>query len=161
MVWKALTFSKLVFHSATWGTRAVENMKIIEATYQQGLRTIHGETKYVAPKYGTTTNLGVGSDLKVPPIQQAISERRLGLPKKILVSDSDWLLGLTVASWDQQRGWASEIQKDLKWLAKLGTGASPTATTMLQQADKATNKSWKTQEQRPKFLSSCRPLRMI
>ena len=113
-VWKAIAFSKLTFHSASWGT------------YQQGPRIIHGETKYVAFKYGTGTNLGVKADLKVPPIQQSISERRIGLLKRILVSNSEWLLGLIEASWDQHRGWATEFQKDLKWLARLETGVSPT-----------------------------------
>ena len=45
-VWKAVAMSKLIFHSATWGTMAVDNWKKIEATYHQGLRCIHAETKY-------------------------------------------------------------------------------------------------------------------
>ena len=99
---------------------------MIEATYQQGLRIIHGETKYVALQFGTRTNLGVRADLKVPTIQQSISARRLWLLKGILDSNSEWLLGLIVASWDQHRGWAIEVQKYLKWLARLETGVSPT-----------------------------------
>ena len=43
---KALTLSKLIYHSATWGILTIENWKNIEATYQQGLRCIHAETKY-------------------------------------------------------------------------------------------------------------------
>ena len=95
-VWKVLTFSKLTFHAATWGTLTMENWKIIEATHQQRLRIIHRETNYVAFKYGTKTNVGVRADLKVPPIQQSISER-LGLLKRIFDSKSEWLLGIIVA----------------------------------------------------------------
>ena len=40
-VWMALTFSKPMFHAATWGTLTADIRKIIEATYQQGLRISH------------------------------------------------------------------------------------------------------------------------
>ena len=56
-------------------------------------------------------------------------------------SNSEWLLGLIVASWDQQRGWATEVQTDLKWLARLETGVSPSGTTLLAQAKATTNKN--------------------
>ena len=128
--WKALTFSKSIFHAATWGTLTVDNLKIIGATHQQGLRIIHGSTNYVALQYGTRTNLGVRADLKVPTIQQSISARRLGLLKRHFDCHFEWLLGLIVASWDQYRGWAIEVQKDLKWLARLETGVSPTGTSL-------------------------------
>ena len=88
--------------------------------------------------------MGVRADLKVPTIQQSISARRLGLLKRILDSNSEWLLGLIVASWDQQRAWATEVQKDLKWLARLETGVSPTGTSLLAQAKATTKKRWKT-----------------
>ena len=45
---------------------------------------------------------------------------------------------------DQQRGWATEIQKDLKWFAKFETGESPKVIKMFQQADQVTNNRWKT-----------------
>ena len=82
--------------------------------------------------------------MKVPTIQQSVFVRRLGLLKGILDSNSEWLLGLIVASWDQHRGWATEVQKDLKWLARLETGVSPTGTTLLAQAKATTKKRWKT-----------------
>ena len=87
----AFTFSKLIFHAAPWGTLAVDHWKKIEATYQQGLRIIHGETKYVAFQYRTRTNLRVRADLTAPTIQQLISARRLGLLKRILDSNSAWM----------------------------------------------------------------------
>ena len=108
--------------------------------YQQGLRIIHGETNYVALQYGTRTNLGVRADLKAPTIQQYISTRRLGLLKRILDSNSEWLFGLIIASWDHQRGWAIEIQKELKLCARSETGVSPSGTTILAKAKATTNK---------------------
>ena len=75
--WKAFIFSKLIFHAATWGTLIVEHLKKIEATYQQGPRIIHGETKYVALQYGTRTNLGVRADLSAAILVQAPHRRCL------------------------------------------------------------------------------------
>ena len=75
----------------------------------------------MALKFETRTDLNVRANLKAPPIQQSISERRLGLLDIILDSKSAWLLGLIVASWDQQRGWAPEVQKDLTWLVTTGS----------------------------------------
>ena len=49
-----------------------------------------------------------------------------------------------MASWDQHRGWATEVQKDLKWLARLETGVRPTGTSLLAQAQATTKKRWKT-----------------
>ena len=49
-----------------------------------------------------------------------------------------------MASWDQQRGWATEVQKDLKWLARLETGVSPPGTSFLAQAKGTTKTIWKT-----------------
>ena len=86
---------------------------------------MHGQTKYVAFQYGIGTKFGVRVDLKVPTIQQSISARRLGLLKRNLDSHSEWQPGLIIASWEQQRGWAIEIRKDLKWIARLETGVSP------------------------------------
>ena len=83
------------FHSATWGFLTVENWKTIEATYEQGLRCIHAETTYAQLKHRTRTNLGV----QVLTIHQAVSSRRLGLLKRVLDSNSEWLLGLIVDSW--------------------------------------------------------------
>ena len=71
------------------GTLTVELWKNIEATYQQAMGIIHGETKYVALQHGTRTKLVVRADLKVPTIQQSISARRLGLLKRILDSNSE------------------------------------------------------------------------
>ena len=62
----------------------------------------------------------------------------------MLDSSSEWLLGLIVASWDQQRGWATEVQKDLKWLARPETGVSPSGITLLAQAKATTKKRWET-----------------
>ena len=59
-------------------------------------------------------------------------------------SKSEWLVGLIVVSWGQQRGWAIEVQKDLKWLSRLETGVSPTGTSLLAQAKATTKKRWKT-----------------
>ena len=145
--WKAFILSKRIFDAATWGTLTVEHWKKIEATYQQGLRIIHGETKYVALQYGTRINLGIRADLKVRIIQQSISAIRLGLFKRILDSNSEWLLGLIMNAWDHQRGLATEIQKDLKWLAKLEIGVSPSGTIILTQAKATTNKRWKNKSQ--------------
>ena len=94
----------------------------LDATYHQGLRIIHGETKYVSLKYGTRTNLRVRADLQVFPFQQAISRRTFRLFKSILDIKSEWFLGLIIALWNQQREWATEVQKDFKWLAKLEVG---------------------------------------
>ena len=69
IVWKAFVLSKLIFNSATLGTMAVDNRKKIEATYHQGLRCIHAETKYTQLKYGTRTNLGVRQDLQALDIR--------------------------------------------------------------------------------------------
>ena len=98
------------------------------------MRIIHREIKYVAFQYGTRTTLGVRADLKAPTIQQSILARRLGLLKRIIHSNSEWLLGLIVALYDQQRGWATEVQKDLNLFARLETGVSPTGTSLLAQA---------------------------
>ena len=45
IAWKAFVFPKRVFHLATWGTPTVEIWKTLHATYHQGLRISHGETK--------------------------------------------------------------------------------------------------------------------
>ena len=82
--------------------------------------------------------------MKVPTSPQSIPARRLGLLKRILDSNSEWLLGLIVVLWDQQCGWATEVQKDLKWLARLETGVSPSGTALLAQAKATTTKRWKT-----------------
>ena len=54
------------------------------------------------------------------------------------------MLGFIVASWDQPRGWAAEVQTYLKWLARLQTGVSPTGASFLAQAKGTTNKICKT-----------------
>ena len=142
-VWEATTPSKLVFHSATWGTMTVDNWKTIDATYYQGLRCIHAETKYTQLKYGTRTNLGVRQDLQAATIQQAVSSRRLGLLKRVLDSNSAWLLGLIIDQWDAPRGWAKEVRKGLGALAKLEVGVTPTDIQMIAQAKDTTKKRWK------------------
>ena len=38
--------------------------------------------------------------MKAPPLQQSISGRRLGLLRRFLDSNSEWLLELIVSSWD-------------------------------------------------------------
>jgi hypothetical protein len=112
--WRALVQSKLIFHAATWGTMTVDNWKKIDTAYHQGLRCIHGETKYTQLKYGTQTKLGVRQDLRAPDIRQVVSTRRLGLLKRVLDSNSEWMLGLIVEQWDSPRGWAREVRSDLE-----------------------------------------------
>ena len=80
--WKAIIFSKSIFHAATWGTRTVETWTIIEATYQQGLRIIHGETKCVALQYGTRTNLGVRADLKSQQFSNQFEQEGYGCSRE-------------------------------------------------------------------------------
>ena len=103
-VWKATTLSKFVFHSATCGTMTVDNWKNVEATYRQGLRCIHAETKYTQLKYGTRNNFGVGQDVQAATIQQVVSSRRLGLLKRALDSNSVWLLGFIIDQMHQEDG---------------------------------------------------------
>ena len=47
-----------------------------------------------------------------------------------------------MASWDQQRGWATEVQKDFKWMARLEVGVNPTVINLLYQAKEAIKKRW-------------------
>ena len=107
------------------------------------MRSIHGEIKYTQLKFGTRTNLGVRQDLRVPDIRQVVSSRRLGLLKRVLDSDSKWMLGLIVEQWDQPRGWAKEVKTDLQNLAKVETGISPTQIQILAEAKEMTKKKWK------------------
>ena len=65
-VWKDLTFSKLIFHSAIWGTFTMGNWKRTEATNKRGLRIIHGEAKYVAQTYGNENKFRSQGRLKSP-----------------------------------------------------------------------------------------------
>ena len=58
--------------------------------------------------------------------------------KRVLDSNSEWLLGLIVASWDSPKGWTNELRKDLEWLAKLGIGAAPTTTNVLSWSKETT-----------------------
>ena len=102
----------------------VDNWKKIEATYHQGLRCIHAETKYTQLKYGTRTNLAVRADLPVATIHQTVSSRRLGLLKRVLDSSSAWFLGLIEDQWDAPKGWTKEVRKDLESLAKLEEGVA-------------------------------------
>ena len=51
---------------------------------------------------------------------------------------------INCASWDQQRGWAVEVQKDLKWMARLEVVVSPTEPNLLVQAKEVTKTKWKT-----------------
>ena len=81
--------------------------------------------------------------MQVPTIHQAVSSRRLGLLKRVLDSNSEWLLGLIVDSWDFPKGWTNELRKELEWLAKLETGVTPTGTKLMAQAKESTKKRWK------------------
>ena len=119
---------------------AVEIGRNIEATYHQGLRCIHAETKYTQLKYGSRTNLGVRQDLQALNIHHAISSRRLGLLKRVLDSNSEWLLGLIVDQWEVPRGWTKEMRNDLEALAKLEVGVTPTRIQMIVQAKDTTKK---------------------
>ena len=122
----------------------VDNWKRVEAAYHQGLRCIHAETKYTQLKYGTRTNLGVREDIQVTTIQQTVASRRLGLLKRILDSNSAWLLGLIIDQWDATKGWTKEVRKDLESsLAKSEVGVIPKAIQMIGQAKGATSKIWK------------------
>ena len=121
----------------------VDNRKNIEATYHQGLRCIHAETKYTQFKYGIRTNLGVRQDLQALDIHHAISSRRLGLLKTVLDSNSEWLLGLIVDQWEVPRGWTKEVRNDLEALAKLEVGVTPTPIQMIVQAKDTTKKIWR------------------
>ena len=49
-------------------------------------------------------------------------------------------LELIIFSWDQQRGWALEIIKDLQWLATFEIGVSPPGFKFLQQAQQVSKK---------------------
>ena len=69
-------------------------------------------------KFGTRTNLGIRQDLRVPDIHQVVSSRRLGLLKRVLDSNSEWMLGLILEQWDQPRGWAREVRKDFENVAE-------------------------------------------
>ena len=121
----------------------VDNRKHIEVTYHQGLRCIHAETKYTQLKYGTRTNHGVRQDLQALYIHHTISPRRLGLFKKVLDSNSEWLLGLIVDQWEAPRGWTKEVRNDLEALAKLEVGVTPTPIQMIVQAKDTTKKRWR------------------
>ena len=109
----------------------VDNWKKVDATYHQGLRCIHAETKYTQLQYGTRTNLGVRQDLRAATAQQVVSSRRLGLLKRVLDSNAAWLLGVIIDQWDAPRGWTKEIRKDLGALAKLEVGVTPTDIPMI------------------------------
>ena len=115
--------------------------------------------KYVSLKYGTRINMRVRVDLQVFPFQQAISGRRLGLFKRRLVTKSEWVLGPIIDSWDQQRGWATEVQTDFKW-AKLEVGETPPITKLLYQVVQATKKDGRPEPKlQSKHQSSCKPQR--
>ena len=120
----------------------VDNRKKIEATYHQGLRCIHAETKYTQLKYGTRTNLGVRQDLQALDIHHTIYSRRLGLLKRVQDSNSEWLLGLIVDQWEAPRGWTKEVRNDLEALAKLEVGVTPRPSQMIVQAKDTTKKRW-------------------
>ena len=47
-------------------------------------------------------------------------------------------------AWDHQRGWATEIQKDLKLCARLEIGVSPSGSTILAPAKATTKQIWRT-----------------
>ena len=121
----------------------VDNWKKVDATYHQGLRCIHAETKYTQLKYGTRTNLGVRQDLQAATIQQVVSSRRLGLLKRVLDSSSAWLLGFIIDQWDAPRGWTKEVRKDLGALANSEVGVTPTDIQMIAQAKDTTQKDGK------------------
>ena len=56
-----------------------------------------------------------------------------------------------------------EIEKDLKWFARLETGESPTARLMLQQADQVINKHLENQSRNsvPSFCSRANSRRLF
>ena len=91
--------------------RQLENT---DTTFHQGLIITQGEPKYTMLICGATTDIGVIADLSVLPLQESATVRRLGLLKRMLDSKSAWLLGLIITSWDQQRRWATKINKDLQ-----------------------------------------------
>ena len=71
------------------------------------------------------------------------SSRRLGLLKRVLDSNSAWLLGLIVDQWDAPKGWTKEVRKDLESLAKLEVGVTPIGIQMIALAKEATKTTWK------------------
>ena len=72
------------------------------------------------------------------------STRRLGFLKRLLDSNSEWMLGLIVKQWDSPRGWAREVRRDLENLAKLEVGVIPTPIQLVAQAKETTKNIWKT-----------------
>ena len=63
--------------------------------------------------------------------------------KRILDSNSAWLLGLIIDQWDATKGWTKEVRKDLEALAKLEVGVTPTEIQMIAQAKDTTKKRWR------------------
>ena len=100
----------------------VDNGKRLESAYHQGLRCIHGETKYAQLQYGTMTNLGVRHDLRALSLRHIVSSRRLGLLKRVFDSNSEWMLGLIIEQWNAPRGWTKEVNNGFLALVKLETG---------------------------------------
>ena len=118
----------------------VDNGKRLESAYHQGLRCIHGETKYTQLQYGARTNLGVRQDLRALSIRQTVSSRRLGLLKRLLDSNPEWMLGLIIEQWNAPRGWTKEVNNYFLVLVKLETGMPPAPMQVIIQAKSATNK---------------------
>ena len=129
---------QLIFHSATWGTMTVDNGKRLESAYHQGLRCIHGEAKYTQLQYGTRTNSGVRQDLRALSLRQIVSSRRLGLLKRFIDSNSEWMLGLIIDQWNAPRGWTKEVNHDFLALVKLETGIPPAPMQVIIQAKNTT-----------------------
>ena len=96
-------------------------MKPMQAAYHQGPASIHGG----AVKRHDFTYAELRVRLHLPPLEDVIMRRRMGLLYRVMKPDSPWLLRLMAASASNTRSWTSQAIQGLQQLAAHEPGPPP------------------------------------
>ena len=131
--------SKLLHHTGIWGLPTQEALGPMYTAYHQGPRVIAGCNNVGK----SSTNEEVRVALHLPPLEDVIMRRRLGLLHRVIRTQSEWLLGLAVATRATNRGWAVQALKGLTALHEHEPGETPTLTHQLQGIFRDSPQRWK------------------
>ena len=138
-IWKSLCMSKLLHHTGIWGLPTHEDYGPMQPAYHQGPRVIAGCSNVGK----SSTNEEIRVSLHLPPLEDVIMRRRLGLSHGVLRTQSEWLLGLAMATRTLDRGWTAQAIQGLATLHAHEPGETPTQTHQLQGIARDTPQRWK------------------
>ena len=112
-------------------------MKLMSMAYHQGPMAIHGKSAIGS----TITHEEMRVRMHLPPLEDVIMRRRMGLLHRVAITQSPWLLGLMAATASVPGSWAAQALRGLKQIADYTPGPPSPFEQLLAQLCTTTKKS--------------------